>query len=298
MKRFLTGIVAASMMFAAFAAPAIAAEKSGKAAKKGWPREVTMGLIPTEGGADIVDRFKPLTEHLEKSLGVRVKAISASDYAGVITAMTSKHVDFAYFGPKSYVEAVEKAGAEALAMELDKEGNPGYYGMIIVRKDSPVKNIEAAKGRTFAFTDPNSTSGYLVPNILFYRDMKVKPEEYFKEVKFSGSHGASILAVKNGSIEVAATNNVDLARVIEKGQAAKDDFDTVWKSEVIPGSPIAARKDLPPDFKEALAKAVLDFNSNSAGVEKLQNGGFKAAKDSDYDVIRYLNRLKKELGNK
>lgn len=295
MKRFVTGIVAASMMFAAFASPVFSAEKE---AKKDWPKEVTMGLIPTEGGADIVDRFKPLTAHLEKSLGVKVKAISASDYAGVITAMTNKHVDFAYFGPKSYVEAAEKAGAEALAMELDKEGNPGYYGMVIVKKGSDIKNIESAKGKTFAFTDPNSTSGYLVPNILFYRDMKVKPEDYFKEVKFSGSHGASILAVKNGSIEVAATNNVDLARVVEKGQAVKDDFDTIWKSEVIPGSPIAARKDLPADFKKALAKAVLDFNSNKQGLEKLQNGGFKESKDSDYDVIRYLNRLKKELASK
>lgn len=295
MKRFVTGIVAASMMFAAFASPVFSAEKE---AKKDWPKEVTMGLIPTEGGADIVDRFKPLTAHLEKSLGVKVKAISASDYAGVITAMTNKHVDFAYFGPKSYVEAAEKAGAEALAMELDKEGNPGYYGMVIVKKGSDIKNIESAKGKTFAFTDPNSTSGYLVPNILFYRDMKIKPEDYFKEVKFSGSHGASILAVKNGSIEVAATNNVDLARVVEKGQASKEDFDTIWKSEVIPGSPIAARKDLPADFKKALAKAVLDFNSNKQGLEKLQNGGFKESKDSDYDVIRYLNRLKKELANK
>ncbi len=295
MKRFFAGIAAVSIMFAAFAVPVIASENK---TKKDWPKEVTMGLIPTEGGADIVERFKPLTDHLEKNLGIKVKAISASDYAGVITAMANKHVDFAYFGPKSYVEAVEKAGAEALAMELDKEGNPGYYGIVIVKKGSPVNSIEAAKGHTFAFTDPNSTSGYLVPNILFYRDMKVKPEEYFKEVKFSGSHGASILAVKNETVEVAATNNIDLARVVEKGQASKDDFETLWKSEVIPGSPVAARKDLPADFKEEFKKSLIEFNKNKAGLEKLQNGGFKECSDSDYDVIRYLNRLKKELGNK
>lgn len=295
MKRFFTGIVAASMIFAAFSAPVLAAEKSEK---KGWPKEVTMGLIPTEGASDIVERFKPLTDHLEKSLGIKIKAISASDYAGVITGMANKHVDFAYFGPKAYVEAVEKAGAEALAMELDKEGNPGYYGVVLVKKGSAINTIEAAKGKSFAFTDPNSTSGYLVPNILFYRDMKVKPEEYFKEVKFSGSHGASILAVKNSTVDAAATNNVDLARIVEKGQASKDDFDTIWKSEVIPGSPISARKDLPDDLKKAFAKAAIEFTSNKAGLEKLQNGGFKEAKDSDYDVIRYLNRLKKELSNK
>lgn len=263
-----------------------------------WPTKIRVGFIPTEGNADIKKRFTPLTEHLHEVLGIEVEAFSASDYAGIITAMAHKHIDFAYFGPKSYTEATEKAGAQALVMELNKQGQPGYTGIIIVRKDSDMKKLSDIQGKVFAFTDPNSTSGYLVPNVLFARDLNVKPEDYFKQVKFSGSHGASILAVKNKGVEVAATNNIDLDRMIEKGQVSMNDFRILWRSELIPGAPMAARRDLPESLKAAFAGAMLMFNANKAGINKLQNGGYQFTTDTTYDIIRYLKRLKKELAAK
>jgi phosphonate transport system substrate-binding protein len=267
------------------------------AAQPEWPDKVKIGLIPTEGGADILVRFKPLIAHLERTLGVEVEGYSASDYAGIITAMTHKHIDFAYFGPKSYTEASEKAGAQAVALELNKAGQAGYNGIIITRKGSGITSMDQIKDKLFAFTDPNSTSGYLVPMVLFARDLKVKPEEYFKQVKFSGSHGASILAVKNGSIQVAATNNIDLDRMIEKGQASMSEFNVLWTSELIPGAPMAVRKDLPESLKAAFAGALMMFNSDKSGLEKLQNGGYAPADDTNYDIVRYLKRLKKQLAN-
>ena len=269
-------------------------------AKEKWPEKIRIGLIPTEGGADIKVRFEPLMQHLEKELGVKVEAFSASDYAGIITAMTHKHIEFAYFGPKSYVEASARAGAEALALELDKDGAKGYQGILITGKKSGITTIEQAtdKTKTFAFTDPNSTSGCLVPSVLFYRDLKTPPEALFKEVSFSGSHGASILAVKNNKVDVAATNDIDLNRMIEKGSASKDDFNIIWTSELIPGSPMAGRKDLPQDLKEAFTKALLSFNNNKEGLEKLQNGGYAPVTDANYDVVRYMNDLKAKLQEK
>lgn len=266
-------------------------------AGKDWPDKIRLGLIPTEGGADIKMRFKPLIEHLETQLGIEVEPFSASDYAGIITAMAHKHIDFAYFGPKSYVEASARAGAEALALELDKSGAKGYYGIIITHKNSGITNLDQAidKSKTFAFTDPNSTSGCLVPSVLFYRDLKTPPENLFKEVSFSGSHGASILAVKNKKVQVASTNNIDLDRMIEKGAASKDDFNIIWKSELIPGAPMCGRKDLPQSLKSAFAGALMSFNFNKAGVEKLQNGGYAPVDDTTYDVVRYMKRLKAKL---
>ncbi|SMC23611.1 phosphonate transport system substrate-binding protein [Desulfacinum hydrothermale DSM 13146] len=292
----MDGVKKMYVIAAIFAFALCAAFSSGAWADPGqWPKTVRLGLIPTEGGADIVKRFQPLIEHLEKTLGVKVEAKSASDYAGVITAMAHKHIDFAYLGPKSYTEASEKANAQAVACEKNKKGEPGYYGIIIGRTGSGIKTLEDARGHVFAFTDPNSTSGYLVPNVLFYRDLKVDPRQYFKEVKFSGSHGASILAVKNGSIEVAATNNIDLDRMAEKGQASWDDFNILWKSDLIPGSPMCVRSDLPESLKAAFAGALMMFNSNQQGLEKLQIGGYQPADDTTYDVIRYLKQLKKQL---
>jgi phosphonate transport system substrate-binding protein len=265
-----------------------------------WPQKISVGLIPTEGSADIIQRFKPLMNHLESTLGIKVEPFSASDYAGIITAMAHKHIDFAYFGPKSYVEASARANAQALAIEVDKSGAKGYYGVIITRKGSGIEKLDQAVGNgfTFAFTDPNSTSGCLVPSVLFYRDLKTPPEKLFREVSFSGSHGASILAVKNGKVDVAATNNIDLNRMAQKGAIAKDDFITIWRSELIPGSPMCARKDLPESLKAAFTGALMSFNYNKAGLERLQTGGYAPVDDSTYDVVRYMKRLKAELQKK
>ena len=226
-----------------------------------WPDKIKVGLIPTEGGADIIKRFQPLIDHLKKTLGIEVEPFSASDYAGIITAMAHKHIDFAYFGPKSYVEASARANAQALALELNKDGAHGYYGIIITKKGSGINTLEKAirHDKTFAFTDPNSTSGCLVPSVLFYRDLKTPPEELFKEVSFSGSHGASILAVKNGKVDVASTNNIDMDRMIEKGSVSEDDFEIIWRSELIPGAPMCGRKDLPESLKAAFHRRPHEF---------------------------------------
>lgn len=265
-----------------------------------WPSKIRIGLIPTEGGADIIKRFAPLIDHLKKTLGIDVEPFSASDYAGIITAMAHNHIDFAYFGPKSYTEASARANAEALAIELNKEGDKGYYGILITKKGSGIDTLEKAirQNRTFAFTDPNSTSGCLVPSVLFYRDLKAPPEELFKEVSFSGSHGASILAVKNSKVEVASTNNIDMDRMIEKGSVSKDDFNIIWTSELIPGAPMAGRKDLPESLKAAFTGALMSFNFDKAGLDTLQNGGYLPVDDTTYDVIRYMKRLKAELQEK
>jgi phosphonate transport system substrate-binding protein len=265
-----------------------------------WPSKIKVGLIPTEGGADIIKRFAPLMDHLHKTLEIEVEPFSASDYAGIITAMGHKHIDFAYFGPKSYVEASARANAQALAIELDKSGARGYYGLILTKKGSGIKSLDEAikHNKTFCFTDPNSTSGCLVPSVLFYRDLKTPPEKLFKEVSFSGSHGASILAVKNGKVDVAATNNIDLDRMTEKGAASKGDFNVIWRSELIPGAPMCGRKDLPESLKAAFTGALMSFNYDKAGIQKIQNGGYAPVDDTTYDVVRYMKRLKADLQKK
>lgn len=293
MTRFVK-LFAVLALMAAFLVPALAQG----ADKTGWPETIRIGYIPVEGAANVKERFQELNEHLAKEMGVEVEAFSASDYAGIITAMANKHIDFAYYGPKSYTDASVKANAQALVMELDENGNPGYLGVIITNKKSGITSMEQAKGHTFAFTDPNSTSGYLVPNMLFYRDMKVDPKEYFSDVRFSGSHGASILLVANNDIDVAATNNIDFARAVESGNITDNDVNILWTSDLIPGAPYCARGDLPESLKEAYAEAMLSFNDNKEGLKKLGVSGYQRTTDSTYDSIRYLKRLKAELEKK
>jgi len=261
-----------------------------------WPKEVNFGLIPVAGTSSVKDTFGPLGAYLEKTLGVKVNLQSAGDYAGVITAMQHKHVDIAYFGPKSYVEAAKRAGAEAVATEIDAEsGLPGYKGIIITKKGSGLKTLEDIKGKTWAFTDSHSTSGTLVPTVMFSKK-GINPQKYFSKVIYSGGHEASILAVKAGKVDAASTNNLDFNRGLGK-HWNENDFNILWTSELIPGSPMTVRKDLPESFKKAVKDAFLSLKDEKI-LSNMKIKGYADGNDAFYNPVRELIELKKSLKKK
>lgn len=264
------------------------------AAPSGWPKKLTIGLIPTESSSHVTDRFDNLRRYLEKRLGMPVELKTATDYVGIITAMRFKHLDLAYFGPQSYVEAARRANTECFAVEIAEDGSRGYHAVIIARKGSPITSIQAAKGKSFAFTDPNSTSGTLAPTVFFTRELKVDPHTYFSRVAYSGSHEASTLAVKGGTIDVAATNDLHLKRGEGKGWEAGRDFNVLWTSRLIPGSNMAYRKDIPESLKKALREAFFAYDDKE-GLSKLKIRGYAPVSDDVYDTIREQMEVKKRL---
>lgn len=269
---------------------------SALADKKDWPKELKFGVIPVAGATSMKDTFGPITDYLTKTLGVNVKMQLAGDYTGVITSMEHKHIHFAYFGPKSYVEAAKRANAEAVVVEVDAEtGLPGYKGFIITKKGSGLKTLEDIKGKNWAFTSSQSTSGTLVPTVMFSKK-GIDPKKYFSKVLYSGGHEASILSVKAGKVDAASTNNLDFNRGLGRNWE-KEDFNIIWTSDLIPGAPIAVRGDLPESLKKAIKKAFLDYK-DPKGMEKMKNKGFIDGDDKVYNSIRELIELKEKLKNK
>jgi phosphonate transport system substrate-binding protein len=269
---------------------------SAPSGQEGWPAVVRVGLVPSEGGTDIVERFGPYIEHLRATLGVEVRAFSASEYVGIITAMQNDQVDIAYLGPKSYVEANRLAGATAVAAELNDEGTPGYHGIIVARRDSGMSTLADAKGRSFGFVTPNSTSGYLVPAIGIMEATGMAAEEYFSEVRYTGTHGTAVRAVLNGDIDTAATNSLDLMAMERNGLDASPLVE-LWRSDLIPGSVIAVRDTLPESFISAVRDATIGFNENRGALEQMARGGFVKATDADYDIVRLLEQRQEKLSD-
>ncbi len=270
----------------------------GACAKEaGWPDKLTFGVIPTESSSNATERFDKLVKYLEKKLGLQIEFKTSTDYAGVITGMQFKHVDFAYFGPKSYVEAAARAEAEAFAIEVTEDGSKGYHGLIISKNGSNLKTMADIKGKTWAFTDPNSTSGTLVPTVYFVKELQVVPEEYFSKVIYSGSHEASMLSIKSGKIDAASTNDLDMARGEGKLWNKDQDFEIIWTSKLIPGSPMAYRKSLPDSLKKAIKEAFLTYNDKD-GLSQLKLAKYDEVTDAVYDPIREQIEVKKQLSKK
>ncbi|AMV73710.1 phosphonate ABC transporter substrate-binding protein [Desulfuromonas carbonis] len=285
-------LLVAALLAAALLCPTLVLAKDAD-----WPDKLTFGVIPTESSSNANERFEILVQYLEKRLGLPIEFKTSTDYAGVITGMQFKHVDFAYFGPKSYCEAAARANAEAFAIEVGLDGTNGYHGVIITKKGSGLNSLADIKGKVWAFTDPNSTSGTLVPTVFFTQEMKIVPDEYFSKVIYSGSHEASMLAVKGGKVDAASTNDLDMVRGEGKLWNKDQDFNIIWTSKLIPGSPMAYRKDLPASLKKALKDAFLAFDDQQ-GLAALKLSKYDDVADADYDPIRDLIEAKKRLAKK
>jgi phosphonate transport system substrate-binding protein len=265
-----------------------------------WPKELTFALLSTENAAEITRRWGPIIAQLEKDLRVRVKHVSATDYRGTIEALKFKKAEIGHLGPKSYVEASANnyANVEPIAQLQLANGSLGYRSCLIVHGDSDVFSPEDTAGKTFAFNDPNSTSGYLVPSAFFMLEMGIDPQKHFSKVTFSGSHEASILAVSNRKVDVASTNLPDVQQLTRENKVPRSALRVIWVSKLIPNDPVVVRKDLPPTLKAAIQESLVSMKSRNPEAFKEIGawvGSFVPADDAKYQVIRELNETAKRL---
>ncbi|HWT81978.1 MAG TPA: phosphonate ABC transporter substrate-binding protein, partial [Candidatus Methylomirabilis sp.] len=260
----------------------------------------TFGLLSTESATEVQRRYGPILAQLEKDLGITVKSAAATDYRGTIEALKFKKAEMAHLGPKSYIEASTNnyANVEPVAQLQLSNGSLGYRSCLIVHADSDIFSPEDMAGKTFAFNDPNSTSGYLVPSAFFMMEMSVDPKKYFSKLTFSGSHEASILAVAAKKVDIASTNLPDLQQLTREGKVPRGGLRVIWVSKLIPNDPIVVRKDLPDGLKQAIQESLVTMKTRhpEAFVQAgAWVGAFVKADDSKYQIIRDLNDTAKKL---
>jgi phosphonate transport system substrate-binding protein len=263
---------------------------------KAQPKQIRVGLIPSEDSRAMLESSQQLLEALEKNLGIKVQGFVAADYNGVIEAMRSGHVDVAYLGPFSYVLGTTVAPIEAFATaETAKSGRTFYHSQIIARKDSGIREVKDLKGRTFAFVDPSSTSGHLFPKAGLMK-LGFDPDADFGRVLFTGSHDANALAVANKRVDAATIADRIFDAAVQKKLVDPAEIAVVWRSDPIPESPTCWRKSLPDDLKKRIKAAFLDIRDITwADQGKLNR--FVETSDQAYDIIRETAKtLKLDLG--
>lgn len=248
----------------------------------------------------MLKKFGPVQEYLETELGMNIETFTATDYTSVIEAMRADKIDVAFFGPFSYVLAVEQAEAEAIVTGGTETGDIAtYQSCIVTHPDSGITCIEDllsnASDTTFSFVDPASTSGNLIPRG-YLLSMGVDPDTDFKTCMFAGGHDASGLAVKSGNVDAGAMYDIGYNRLIESGAATPDDLIVIWTSDPIPKSPIAVRGDLDPALKKRIQQAFVDMPEKDPEAMKAfeskweKNEMYVAIDDSTYEYVRGIGR--------
>lgn len=242
MLRKLIGSLAAAIFLAA---PAVAQDI----------KEINFGIISTESSQNLKSDWQPLLEDMAKKTGYKVNAFFAPDYAGIIEGMRFGKVHLAWYGNKSAMEAVDRAGGEVFAQMVNADGTQGYYSHFVVQKDSPLKTLDDvlknAKNLSFGNGDPNSTSGFLVPGYYVFAQNKIDAKTAFK-VSRSANHETNALAAIAKQVDVAVTNSEALDKIKDRMPEKFKEIRVVWTSPLIPLDPLVMRKDLPEATKQKL----------------------------------------------
>lgn len=268
--------------------------------------EIEFAVLTTESQENLKSAWTPLFEEMEVALKRPVRGFYATDYAGIVEGMGSGKVHGAWYGVNSYIEAADRAGAEAFAQTVQLNGEEGYYSYLITHKDNPILaniDVEAGNGHeyvvengaelTFGFNDINSTSGFLVPTYYVFAQQGVRAETLFENVVFAGSHEATALAVSENQIDVATNNSHYLSRLAETNPEALEKIQIIWTSPIIPNDPLAYHEDLPDCLKTAMQDFLVNYD-NAEVLEALKWQKFVAAEDSAWDTIREL-KIAKEI---
>ncbi|MFG6495250.1 phosphate/phosphite/phosphonate ABC transporter substrate-binding protein [Fictibacillus sp. UD] len=250
----------------------------------------TIGVIPAQTEGEMKGALDKLQNLLIKKMDREVKITSYPDYNGVVEAMNYDKIDMAYFGPLTYVVAHEESGAKAIVTQLIK-GEPFYYSYLITHKDSQYESIDDmisdVKNVKFAFGDPSSTSGSLIPSIKLKDEgvYKSESENEFNNVRFTGSHDATALAVQNKQVDVGAIDSAIYDKLVEEGSIDGDQFKVIWKSEKLFQYPWAVSKNTDSETMKKLQDIFLDIKDKEI-LDAFGATGFTKADNKDYESIR------------
>jgi len=263
-------IIAAALATTALATPVLA---DGHAVT-----EFRIGILGGENAQDRLNSYQCLADYTTAELGVPTKLFAPADYNGVIQGLLGGTLDMAWLGASSYAAVFiqDPEAVEPVLIKINLDGSYGYHSIGFARKDSGITQLADLQGKTFGFGDPNSTSGYLIPSIEIPQTTGATMEsgDYFGEVKFTGGHEQTIVAVNNGDVDGGVSwadgqgnwedgyNSGALRKAVDAGLVDMNDLVEIWRSNPIPEGPVVLRKALPEDVRVKMTALVDALHEN------------------------------------
>ena len=255
-------------------------------AKKDDP--LVLAFIPQENPEKLIGDIEIIIEYLQKEMGVPVKGYVTQDHAAAVEALRNGEADISFMGGLPYVLAHEIIGAEVILSEVYR-GSPTYRARIFVLRDSGIEKVEDLKGKSIAFADPISESGFIYPLEIMVEAGLLKrgddPKEVFSNVYFAGGYQQAIQALANGLVDAAGVSQfADLLLTPE--QLPKITW--IAESKPIPSHLVCVRKGLDKERVDAFKQAMLKLNQpeNKHLLKYVYSpDGYIEASHSDYKSV-------------
>lgn len=259
---------------------------------------VKIGVAAMISPKETVKYYKQMIDYVGVKLGQPVQMVQEENYDKTDKLLEDGAISIAFLCAGPYVKDHDKFGAELLVAP-QSYGQPFYHAYIIVHKDSPIKNMAGLKGKKFAFTDPKSNTGKIVPEYMVGTEFKTTPEKFFKQVVYSKSHDKSVEMVAKKIVDGASIDSLIYDYAVKKNPQFTSQTKIIRKSPKYGIPPVVVRKDTDPALKAKIKEIFLNMHNNPEGkaiLDGIMVDKFIVPKDSDYNSVREMDAwLKKNI---
>lgn len=258
--------------------------------------KLTIVQIQDETNPDSGQKNEQFRSDMSEALGIEVEELEGADYSVGIEALKAGKLDVLLVSPMSYYQAKKIAGAEPLVTTTSM-GQEEYKTLFVVGKDdTTTQSLADLKGKSFAFVDPASSSGYMYPKAKLVKELSLDPNQlenpgyFFDTVAYSGKHDSSLMGVAKGDYDAAAVAGQVITSLVDAGMIQEDDIRVIGETETIPNALFVVRSDLPAETKAALKDFYLTYENEEYfetfyGSKEVR---FTEAKDEDYEVVQEM----------
>lgn len=250
--------------------------------------QIKIGILPRLAPSELTKMFNPLKEYMEAETGQKIELIIPKDFDTFTQMLNSGKFDYAFSNPNVYVQAKKKHGknVEPLVIAIETGTGKTFTGCFLVKKGSPIKNVNDFKGKKMIFVDEKSAGGYIsqvatmVKTGLTKKDITLLP--------FALKHTNVALAVQNGVVDIGGIRTADFEKI--KKQVSIPDVVILSESEQIPNWPFyqlaSAKPEISGKIKAALLKLVPKSAASGKILKDAKLDGFVPSSDSDFDAMR------------
>ena len=257
------------------------------------PLKLNMVFVPASEKGDDQD-YVNLIKIIEDLTGIEITPIRVTDYNAAVEAVRANRAQIAWYGGKTYIQAVEIANVEAFAAGVRKgDTDASYYAYFVVPADSDLKTLADVKGKKLALNSIGSTSGDLIPQVELVKiGLSVKNKDDFQNVHYAGSHDACLLAVINKHVDVCGMSSRNFDARIADGTIKLEQVQIIHRSSPVPPPPLAYSKNLPLEVRNKIKTATLEAHKfGKIGGYGGEMSHYIEVTDSDYDVLRAVDKL-------
>lgn len=280
-RRSLFGLASASLLAGTLLSP--------NAVAQGKPLVFGVGMFQPDREKNDAT-YRPLAQHLSQRLGREVRLRTVDSWEGLAKSLANGETDIALMGPWGYVLANQMADAQAVSTIL-YQGKPEYFAMIVTHPDSGLNSVQdllgpQGKGRTFAFGDKGSTSGYLIP-LHFFMQQGIDPDQHFGRVLYT-KHQAIQMQVTAGRIDAGADFNRNRTTMIDQGMIRAERSKIIWQSAPLPNDALAVSAELFKDkaLVQRLQQAVAEVGPLLPTQPQLLPANYTGFVDADNSVYK------------